>query len=61
MDEKDYEIAHPSILARTANTGNYGANWHKLTIRHRQDAAGLLGYGYYTESPNGPLREHRTH
>jgi hypothetical protein len=44
MDEKDYEIAHPSILARTANTGNYGANWHKLTIRHRHAAEGIKSF-----------------
>ena len=26
MNEKDDEMAHCSILARTANAGNYGAN-----------------------------------
>jgi hypothetical protein len=36
MDEKDDEIAHLSIAARRKNAGNCGANWHKLTIRHRQ-------------------------
>jgi hypothetical protein len=40
MDEKDDEIAHLSIVARTANARNCDAywhsNWHNLAIRHRQ-------------------------
>ena len=36
MNEKDDEIAHLSIVARTAKARNYGVNWHKLAIRHGQ-------------------------
>ena len=36
MDEKNDKIAHLSILTRTTNAINRGANWCKLAICHRQ-------------------------
>jgi hypothetical protein len=36
MDKKADGIEHLGIVARTAHTGNYGENRHKLTIRPRQ-------------------------
>jgi hypothetical protein len=45
MDEKDDEIAHLSILARTAKAMNCGINWHTLRIRYRHVKGGSILYG----------------
>jgi hypothetical protein len=41
MDKKDNEIAHLSIVTKTANAMDCGARWLKLTIRHRPVCQGI--------------------